>query len=132
MIIKCSKDSSELEFSEREGLSRTDGSEYFLVTIRGHNLTAFSKVYAFDPFDNGLTRFFEDIAKSWKGWNGEKKWISLEGELSLVCTADLLGHVAIEATLFYGFDGWSVRNVFYIDAGQLEQLASDIKKFFAV
>ncbi len=129
MIIKCSKDSSELELSEQEGLMQTDGSEYFLVTIRGHNLSAFSKVYAYDPFDSGLTRFFEYIAKCWKGWNGEKKWTSLEGELRLICTTDSLGHVSIEATLF---DGWSVRNTFYVDAGQLEQLASDIKKFFAV
>ena len=62
----------------------------------------------------------------------KKKWTSLEGELNLVCTADRLGHIAIEATLFEGFDGWSVRNTFYVDAGQLEQLASDMKKFFAV
>jgi len=132
VIIKCSKNSGELEFSEREGLRRTDGSEYFRVTIRGHNLSASSKVYAFDPFNAGLTKFFEDLAENWKGWNGEKKWTSLEGELNLVCTTDGLGHIAIEAILFEGFDGWSVRNTFYVDAGQLEQLASVVKKFFAI
>lgn len=129
MIIKCSENSGELEFSEREGLRRTHGSEYFLVTIRSHNLSALSKVYAFDPFNDGLAKFFEDLAANWKGWNDEKRWSSLEGELKLVCTADSLGHIAVGATLF---NGWSVRNTLYVNARQLEQVASNIRNFFAV
>jgi len=133
VIIKCSRSSDELELSEREGLRRTDGGEYFRVTIKGHGLIASSQVYAFEP-NCGMEQFFEDIAASWRGWKGEKKWSSLEGELSLVCTSDSLGHIAVEATLNSGLgeDGWSVRNVFYFDAGQLEQIASDVKKFFAL
>ena len=128
MIIKCSKDSSELALAEREGLRRSGGSEYFRVTIRGHELSASSQVYAFEPRGCGLVQFFEDLAASWRGWEGEKRWTSLEGELSLICTSDWLGHIAIEVTLY---NIWSVRNVFHFDAGQLEQIASDVKKFFA-
>jgi hypothetical protein len=129
VIIKCSRTYDELEFSEREGLRLTDGSEHFRVAIRSLNLSASIQVYAWNPFGSGLEQFFEDIAASWRGWDGEKKWTSLEGELSLVCTTDKLGHIAIEATLY---DGWNVRNVFYVEAGQLEQLALDIRKFFAI
>jgi hypothetical protein len=129
VIIKCSRTYDELELSEREGLRRTDGSEYFRVAIRSHNLSASIQVYAWNPFGSRLEQFFEDVAANWRGWDGEKKWTSLEGELSLVCTSDSLGHIAIEVTLY---DGWSVRHVFYVDAGQLEQLASDIKNFFAI
>jgi hypothetical protein len=53
----------------------------------------------------------------------------LEGELSLVCTSDSVGHISIEANLF---DGWIVRNVFYVDAGQLDQMVLDVKKFFTI
>jgi hypothetical protein len=129
VIIKCSRTSDELEFSESEGLRRTDGSEYFRVAIRSSNLSASAQVYAWEPRADGLEQFFEDLAANWRGWDGEKKWTSLEGELSLVCTSDSLGHIAIEVTLY---DGWSVRDVFYVDAGQLEQIVSDIKKFFAI
>jgi len=117
-----------LELSKPEGLQQPDGSEYYRVTIRGPGLSASSQVYAFEPRGYGLVEFFEDLAAIWRGWKGKKDWTSLEGELSLVCTSDRLGHVAIEVTLC---NIWSVRKVFDVEAGQLEQLASEIKKFFA-
>ncbi len=73
MIIKCLEDGGELEFSEKEGLLRSDGSEYFRVAIKSKHLSSFTDVYAFNPFDSNLVRFFEDIAKNWKGFDGEKK-----------------------------------------------------------
>ncbi|MBA2733704.1 MAG: hypothetical protein H0U54_12520 [Acidobacteria bacterium] len=99
------------------------------MAIRSPNLSASLQVYAWNPCGSGLEQFFEDLAANWKGWNGEKKWTSLEGELSLVCTTDSVGHISIEVTLF---DGWNVRNVFYVDAGQLDQIVLDIKKFFTI
>jgi hypothetical protein len=131
VIIKDSKSSDEFELSERENLQRTDGSEYYRVTIRGNGLNASAQVYAFEP-KGSLEQFFKEIAASWRGWEGEKAWTSLEGELSLACTSDGLGHTTIEVTLHgVGAGGWSVRDVFHVDAGQLEQIASDVKKFFA-
>jgi hypothetical protein len=129
VIIKCSQNHDELEFTEQEGLRKRGGSEHFRVTIRSRNLLASSQVYAFDPYNDGLRLFFEDLAANWKGWSGEKKWSSLEGELSLVCTSDSLGHIEIEATLK---DIWSVRNSFYVDAGQLQSIAIDVGKFFNI
>ena len=93
MIIKCTMTYDELELSEREGLRRTDGSEYFRVAIRSHNLSASIQVYAWNSFGSRLEQFFEDVAANWRRWDGEKKWNSLEGELSLVCTSDKLGHI---------------------------------------
>jgi hypothetical protein len=132
VIIKDSKCSDELELSEREGLQRTDGSEYFRVTIRGNGLTASARVYAFEP-TGGLEQFLKEIAANWRGWEGEKIWTSLEGELRLGCTSDSLGHIAIEVTLHEaGAGGWSARDVFHVDAGQLEQIALDVKRFFTL
>ena len=129
VIIKCSKSRGELEFSEREGLTQAAGSEYFRVTIRSQNMSAFTKVYSFDPFDYGLKKFFEELAENWRGFDDEKEWKSLEGEFTLVCTSDNLGHFAIRSTIRNSLDTWSV-NTIYVEAGQLEKIADDVIKFF--
>ena len=104
MIIKCSKNQGELEFSEREGLTQAAGSEYFRVTIRSQNMSAFTNVYSFDPFDYSLKKFFEELAKNWKGFDGEKEWKSLEGEFTLICISDNLGHFAIRSIIRNNLD----------------------------
>ncbi len=131
VLIKCSHTSDVLELSEPEGLRQKKGTEYYCASIRGHNLSAFTKVYAFEPHET-MTQFFESLAANWAGWRGEKQWSSLEGELSFVCTSDSLGHVALEITLACGLseDDWSVRKVVHLEAEQLEQVALSIKKFF--
>lgn len=56
IIIKSSNNFAEFQFSKREGLFRSDGSEYYIVTLKTENMTASSKVYAFDPLDNSCSR----------------------------------------------------------------------------
>ncbi len=129
MIIKCLRSSTELRLSEDEGLRKSDGSESYLVTIKGENLDASLKVYAFDPMNKGLDRFLNKIAEQWRGWKNEEKWRSLEGEFALVCKHDGVGHIDIEATL-YSPGSWTVRNTFHVVAGELDQIASDAKRFF--
>ncbi len=132
MIIKCCKNGGELEFSEKEGLSKSEGRENFRVTIKSTHLTSFTDVYAFDPFNFNLVRFFEDLAKNWKGFDGEKEWSSLEGEFSLVCTSDNLGHFALEATIRNIEDTRCARKTIYIEAGQLEKIILEARKFFNI
>ena len=99
IIIKSSVNSTEFQFSEREGLFRSDGSEYYYVTVKSENLTATLKVYAFDPFGESCWRYFADLADNWRGWIGVKQWNSLEGELKISSESDSLGHIAMEITL---------------------------------
>lgn len=130
MIIKCYKNGGEVEFSEKEGLSRSAGKKYFRVTIRSNNLSSFTDVYAFDPFDSNLVRFFEDLAENWKGFDGEKEWSSLEGEFCLNCTSDNLGHFALEVTLRNNEDTQCARKTIYIESGQLENISLEVRIFF--
>lgn len=132
MIVKCCKDGGELEFSEKEGLSKSAGKEYFRVTIKSKHLTSFTDVYAFDPFDFNLVKFFEDLARNWKGFDGEKEWSSLEGEFRLSCSSDNLGHFALEATIRNNEDTRFARKTFFIESGQLEEIASQAKSFFNI
>ena len=101
VIIKSSSNSNELQLSEQEGLSHPEGSEYYRVTLKVKDLMASAKVYAFEPHSE-LAQYFSDLAAHWKGWNGEKKWSSLEGEFTLSCNSDGCGHVAMEVLLKSG------------------------------
>ncbi len=133
VIIKSSSSSNELQFSEQEGLSRSEGSEYYRVILKAKDLTASAKVYAFEPHSE-LAQYFSDLAVHWKGWKGEKKWSSLEGEFTLSCNSDGQGHIAMEVILKSGLyeDDWTVQTELNIDAGQLEEIASNIKRFFSI
>lgn len=132
MVIKCCKIDGELEFSEKEDLGRPDGSESFRVTIRSLHLSSFTDVYAFDPFDSNLVRFFEDLAENWKGFDGEKGWSSLEGEFSLSCMSDSLGHFALEVTIRNIEDTWCARKTIYVESGQLEKIVLEARDFFNI
>ena len=133
VLIKSFSGSDELQLSEQEGLLRPEGSEYYRVALKATDLTASAKVYAFEPH-GALAQYFADLAAHWTGWNGEKKWCSLEGEFTLSCKSDGCGHVAMEVALKSGLykDDWSVQVMINVDAGQLEEIASNIKLFFSI
>lgn len=132
MIIKCLEDGGELEFSEKEGLQLSDGSEYFRVSIKSKHLSSHTNVYAFDPYDSNLVKFFEDLAEHWKGFDGEKSWNSLEGELKLTCTSDNLGHFLLEVTIRNNMDTWCAKKTIFIESGQLKNIALEVKEFFNI
>lgn len=128
MIIKCYKNSGELEFSEREDLSQSDIRKYFRVTIRSSHLFSYTDVWDYHPRNSKLLNFFEDLAKNWKGFNGEKKWSA--GEFTLICTSDRLGHFVLEATIRNNDNTRYTRKTIYIESGQLEKIALEARRFF--
>lgn len=132
VIIKSSSSANELQLSEQEGLLLAEGAEYYRVTLKAKDIIVSAKVYAFEPYSN-LWQFFEDLAAHWRGWNGEKQWGSLEGEFILKCQSDSCGHIAMEIALKSGLyeDDWSVQTGLRLDAGQLEEIAANVKQFFS-
>jgi hypothetical protein len=128
LTIKSSN-SAEIKFSEREGLFRSVGSEYFRVTLKTENMMASLKVYIFDPFDKSFCHYFADIAENWRGWNGTKQWNSLESELQLSSESDSLGHITMDITL-ESYENWKTQIILVFDAGQLDDISSKIKAFF--
>jgi len=71
------------------------------------------------------------MSRHWQGWSGVKEWQSLEGELSLACTTDGLGHVYIAVTLQPSLDAetWKVHGTAMVEAAQLDGLAEAAKRF---
>ncbi len=43
-----------------------------------------------------LADFFDGLAASWRGWEGERQWESPEYDLTIRATSDALGHNLLE------------------------------------
>lgn len=107
---------------------RPSGTDRWKVTISLPHLSASAEVdaFAYDG-EHGLGLLFRRLADDWRGWEGERTWSSLEGDLDLSATHDGLGHIALEVRLRSGpyAEDWLVRGTIWLDAGQLNAVARD-------
>ena len=102
--------------------ARTSGW-WWHVTLSGREASAATRV---DP--NGgapIADFFADMAREWRGWDGEKIWEPIEPGLRLSARHDGLGHVALRVALQQGLDpdGWSIEATLKLEAGALDAIA---------
>jgi Family of unknown function (DUF6228) len=80
----------------------------------------------------GLADLFEFFANNWKGWEGSKRWGSLEGELHIAAHSDRLGHVYLTVNLREGAPPkWTLEARLILDAGMLAGLAACARQFEA-
>ena len=110
----------------------TDGwLSFYSVTITAPNFKGTIQV---DNSPYGITpaELFVEIAKDWKGFNGEKSWGSLEGEFDIEAKSDSTGHIIITASINTGFFPPCSKMVseFEIEAGQLESISNQMNEFF--
>lgn len=105
--------------------------ESFVVRIEEPGLSAAARIENSGVIQ-GPETFFQDIAQNWRGWEGEKTWYALEGELELTATSDSLGHITIHVQLrpTAGPEGWRVISYAYAEAGQLDSLSRRATQFF--
>lgn len=106
--------------------------EYFTVEVSDPTIRATARVYAYQAI--GLAELFDTMAREWRGWSGALEWHALEGDFSLECRADGIGHVQIEVLLSEqpGNSGrWQVRVVAQTEAGQLDALAKSGRRLFS-
>ena len=122
-----------IELTREEWSHGAEQSHYYLATIGTGGLKVCQNVYAFDPKNEGLTKFFADLALNWRGWEGIRHWSSLEGEFEIDCEHDGLGNIRTLARLHqnrhYGV-GWTGEIRFEISAGQLDEITAELKRFF--
>ena len=112
------------------GLTGYDGC-HFDVSLVSTPLSASVRAYDIQP--QNWSAFFADLAANWKGWPGEKKMESLEGHLVVSATADSLGHISLRVKLrdvIPGVPDWRAEGTIVVEAGRLDRLAHDAKKFF--
>jgi len=104
----------------------------FVATINDKGLQASSRIYAYGA--RHITDLFDDVAKNWKGWAGEKVRGSIEGDLCFSCTSDGLGHTFVKIELSSGpYDlDWQAETTLQLDAAQLDHIASQLRQFFGL
>jgi hypothetical protein len=82
---------------------------------------------------DGLDDWWQDLADSFRGWEGEKTWESLEHDASLSARHDRTGHVTVRVTLRgpLGYEpDWGASATFAFDAGEeLSRVASEVSEF---
>lgn len=96
---------------------RVGRAELLRARVTAPGLDASRDAYAYNGYED-LAAFVEDMAEHWRGWDGERKYNSLEGDLEIAGTHD--GHVrlAVRLNQHPGPGGWMVRADIVIDPGE--------------
>jgi hypothetical protein len=100
------------------------------VTIRAPGLEAHTiATFSDGPWD--LALFFAQLAADWHGWEGERHWKALEGELEVQAThrdARVLIAVTVRRPdMTFANDAWEARIVLTLEPGeQLDRAARDL------
>lgn len=122
VVIKSANSEAMIEFANY-------ANDYFEVVLSEPNFRGMLKVY--QPDSPLPTELFRDLARDWKGWDGKRSWASIEGELTLSATCDSAGHTMLTVELRRQTrDAWRLLGHLLLEAGQLDQIARDLDKFF--
>jgi hypothetical protein len=135
--IKAYEGAALLELSDRQPSDPQQPVESFVATFSDAGLQARTFVDVFDDYEmpgsdvTYLLALFDDLAANWRGWPDTKSWSALEGQLSLDCSHDGLGHISIGVELHPELDStrWYVRGALVIAAGGLDELARTARSF---
>jgi hypothetical protein len=134
--------------ARREGRGAASGLEWSIdpphgdayvrtarVSIRAPGLEAHTiATFSDGPWD--LALFFGQLAADWRGWEGERHWRALEGELE-VQASHLGARVLIAVTvrrpdMTFANDAWEARIVLTLEPGeQLDRVARDLASALA-
>lgn len=105
---------------------------FYTITINASNSMQADIQIENTPYGTFPDDFFENLSANWKGWKGKKEWGAIEGEFDMQATSDSVGHVELFIRLRNGYypPFWNAEITFNIEAGNLEKIAKDAKKFF--
>jgi hypothetical protein len=133
LLIRSASGEGALEFFERTPDDPSRPIERFKVRLTDRELTAVGGVYfCGGEFESHPAPLFARMSARWRGGPDEFVWQALEGELTLRCTQDRVGHVMIRVELRSGpTEGdWAVQATVMAEAGQLQELARQADQFF--
>jgi hypothetical protein len=119
-----------LRFEKHSEYEDAEGWGRFIVSLDNSPVKGTVEVSDLGP--NRWAAFFEEIAKEWKGWKGEKRIGSIEGDLSLCAKSDSLGHISLRVELKTDQGGadWFAAGTLVLEAGSLDTIAKSAKRLF--
>lgn len=117
-----------------------DDSDVVVDTVIAHlrsgTLSASKQVVlSYAPGFADIVAFFESLSEDWRGWEGERMWDALEGDLSVTATYEY-HHVQLRITMRdhgpgWGNLGWEASVSLTLDPGeQLARIAPDLTSLF--
>ena len=124
--IRSTRNGSTLSISDPR--SGAEGFVTYTTELKALPLSAVVEVEDFGL--DGLVGYFSEIARQWRGWKGAMTYESVEGQLRFESTSDTSGHVFLKVSLRDDLGGadWLASGVFFLEAGQLQQLATDMQR----
>jgi hypothetical protein len=123
-VIRSNAGGTQVEFFDA-------GEDRCLVRLSRRELEAEREVYELERHETlrGLAALFAELAEDWRGWDGERVWVSLEGELAARATHNGLGTVELVVTLGElepkATGMWSAQASLFLDAGGLDRMAQE-------
>ena len=128
VIIKSSRSAGELKFSEPKPPSLGRVVEYCRVTLKDRDI-AISSARIYEAA--GVVMLFEDMAANSRGWEGEKRWSSVDNDFALSCALDVQDQLAMTITLKgpYHENDWCVQAVIHVEACRLTEIAAKVREF---
>lgn len=104
----------------------------FVVELHADGLDATRCVFVFGW--DGLDGFLNELASSWRGWEGTKTWTSPEGDLHLDADVDHLGHTTLKFTARDGpLPTWRATVQTVVAAGEdMKSLAAAVGELLSV
>jgi hypothetical protein len=105
--------------------------DYFQASVAGDGPTGSVLVWGYTDCEL-LVDLFESIARDWRGWDGKRRWSSIEGELNVAASTTKTGNVTLSVELVHsgGVDEWRLIVPIFTEAGQLERIAREVASFF--
>jgi hypothetical protein len=102
--------------------------ETYRATLRANGLSATVAVYHHGG--DFIDRYFADLASSWRGWEGERSWESLEDALEFHASISKPGAVTLRVVLRNSDRfTWRITYDFAIENGSLDTLARGAATF---
>jgi hypothetical protein len=123
------KDGAVLTLERKSGLSDPDRFDFTLTTpvatLSGVGSTSFVGSPAL---------FFDRLESSWRAWEGELRWGTLEGEFELTASCDRLGHIQILVELRSRPQpsNWEFKYRLHLDAGSLQNISREFRRAFPI
>ena len=119
-----------VEASPRRGPHSDDLEDgYWDTTLSCGSLNASLQFYEIRL--GGLAEYFEGLAADWRGWSGERRWESLEGDVRLLAVHDGRGTITLRAGLqteAFAQHRWTASAELLLDAGGLDGLARQARR----
>jgi hypothetical protein len=123
-LIKSTNGRRALRFYDRE-------QDHFRVSVEGDGPQVTKGIWGY-TYPAGVADLFEACARDWTGWSDVQFWESIEGDLRLDVRSSPMGHITIKVCVrdTSSAEGWLVEVPVFTEAGALDDIARQCRKFF--